>query len=136
MAIVRSESEEEESMIVGTHHIALLISSEETLDFYKKLGFEESFRKERKVDTVVLLDGFGIQLEVFIDNRHPKKAESLDEPLGCRHFALCVDNIEETVAEFGFDHTDIGIDWRGIRYCYITDPDGNQIELHESSLYG
>lgn len=118
-------------MITGVHHIALLISSEECLTFYKKLGFEESFRKQRAGDTVILLDGFGIQLEVFVDSRHPRKAEGPDEPLGCRHFALRVDNIEDTVEALELIHTEIGLDWQGIRYCYITDPNGNQIEIHE-----
>lgn len=118
-------------MITGIHHVALLVSSEECLDFYKKLGFTESFRKERVNDKIILLDGYGMQLEVFVDNRHPLKPSGKDEPLGCRHFALRVDNLENTLAELGTDHTDIGTDWQGIRYCYITDPDGNQVELHE-----
>lgn len=123
-------------MITGIHHISLLISSEECLDFYKKLGFEETFRKERKADTVVLLDGYNIQLEVFIDNRHPKRVLDLAEPLGTRHFALKVNSIETTLSylyEHGIDTTDseTGYDWIGINYCYLTDPDGNQIELHE-----
>ena len=118
-------------MITGIHHVALLISSEECLTFYKKLGFTETFRKERAKDKIILLDGFGIQLEVFIDNSHPVKLTGTDESLGCRHFALCVDNLENTLAELGMDHTDVGKDWQEIRYCYVTDPDGNQVELHE-----
>lgn len=118
-------------MITGIHHIALLISSEECLDFYKKLGFMEAFRKERTNDKIILLDGYGIQLEVFIDNNHPAKPAGKDEPLGCRHFALYVDNLENTLTELGIAHVDIGNDWQRIRYCYITDPDGNQVELHE-----
>ena len=47
-------------MITGIHHVALLITSEECLGFYKKLGFSETFRKERKTDKVVLLNGHGI----------------------------------------------------------------------------
>ncbi len=119
-------------MITGFHHIALLISSEETLNFYKDvLGFTETYRLQRKADTVVLLDGYGMQLEVFIDNRHPKRVLDLSEPLGTRHFALKVDDLEKTLEQLQVSHTDIGTDWTGIRYCYIQDPDGDQIELHE-----
>ncbi len=118
-------------MIIGIHHIAFLISSEECLDFYKRLGFMETFRKERTNDKIILLNGFGIQIEVFIDNSHPAKPAGKEETLGCRHFALHTDNLENTLAELGIAHTDIGTDWQEIRYCYITDPDGNQIELHE-----
>lgn len=118
-------------MITGIHHVSLLISSEKCLDFYKKLGFVETFRKERKGDTVVLMDGYGMQLEVFIDERHPKMPEGLDEPLGVRHFALKVYKLEATLAELSLDHTEIGNDWEGVRYCYVSDLDGNQVELHE-----
>ena len=40
-------------MITAVHHIALIISKEEHLDFYRLLGFQESFRKERKYDVAV-----------------------------------------------------------------------------------
>ncbi len=118
-------------MITGFHHIALLISSEESLDFYKKLGFTENYRLQRKADTVVLLEGYGMQLEVFVDSRHPGRVLDLSEPLGTRHFALKVDDLEATLEQLKLEHTDIGSDWTGIRYCYIQDPDRNQIELHE-----
>lgn len=38
-------------MITGVHHIALLISSEECLTFYKKLGFEETFSDRIGIST-------------------------------------------------------------------------------------
>ena len=118
-------------MITGVHHIALLVSGDKCLDFYKTLGFSETFRKERKLDIVVLMEGFGIQLEVFVDSRHPVRVLDNSEPLGTRHFALQVDDLENTLDELELEHTEIGSDWHVIRYCYITDPDGNQIELHE-----
>ena len=118
-------------MITGFHHIALMLSSEKCLDFYNRIGFTESYRLKRKADTVVLLDGYGLQLEVFVDNRHPKRILDISEPLGTRHFALKVDDLESTLEHLALEHTDIGSDWTGIRYCYITDIDGNQIELHE-----
>ena len=122
-------------MIKSIHHVSLLVSSEETLTFYKSLGFTESYRKTRANDVIVLMDGYGMQLEVFADDRHPKRFLDLTEPLGCRHFALKVDDISSTLSslqERGIErHTDIGTDWVGERYCYITDPDGNQVELHE-----
>ena len=42
------------------HHIAIIVSSEKSLVFYKLLGFNEVFRKVRKTDTVVLMEGNGI----------------------------------------------------------------------------
>ena len=122
--------------IVGLHHVSLLVSSEECLDFYKALGFEESYRRARQSDTVVLLEAYSFQLEVFIDPRHPQKAEGEQEPLGPRHFALRVDDISATLIflrEQGIDveGVEVGNDWTGVKYCYLHDPDGNQVELHE-----
>lgn len=129
-------------MITSIHHVALLISSEKTLDFYKILGFEEVYRKERKSDTVVLLDGFGMQLEVFVDDRHPVRVRDLSEPLGTRHFALKVNGrledeikrlTEVFISRLKFDpeFEEIAPDWTGIRYVFFRDPDGNVLELHE-----
>jgi glyoxylase I family protein len=115
-------------MITAVHHIALILSSEECLDCYKGLGFAETFRKEREYDTVVLLDGYGIQLEVFIDPRHPGRGEV--EPLGPRHFALQVSNSLEMEFE-GLRAERIKRDWLGRRYVFIHDPDGNVVELRE-----
>lgn len=128
-------------MIESIHHISILISSENSLDFYKLLGFTEIFRKERSNDIVVLLDGYGIQLEVFIDSRHPARAVDISEPLGPRHFALKVDNVEnemkrieellQSELQFNPKFGDISSDWIGERYVFFKDPDGNIVELHE-----
>ena len=136
-------------MITGIHHIALILSAEETLEFYKCLGFTESFRKARENDTIVLLDGYGIQLEVFIDNRHPKRPEGLSEPLGIRHLALkvdapleeIIDKIKEIIMQKQtpellepqekLNTGSIMTDWLGSRFVFIKDPDGNTLELHE-----
>ena len=112
-------------MILGIHHFSLIASSEEVVQFYKKLGFHEERRIERDYDTVVLMRGFDVGLEIFIDPRHPKREEP--EPLGLRTLALKVDRIEAEPEEI---HTD----WNGKRYCVITDPDGNNIQLCEAKL--
>ncbi len=115
-------------MIQGLHHIALISSSEESVRFYEKLGFQESFRKRREKDAVVLLEGYGIQLEMFIDPNHPRFEQ---EPIGFRHISLRVNSIEETVDELGIESGSIMSDWLGARFCFIKDPDGLTIELHE-----
>lgn len=117
-------------MITGVHHFAIIVSSEESVMFYEKLGFKESFRRERSYDTVVLLDGYGIQIEMFIDPNHPERATE-PENLGLRPFALRIDSIEETIKELKLEPATITTDWVGLRFCNITDPDGLPIELHE-----
>ena len=116
-------------MITGGHHVAFIVSSEDCIRFYEKLGFSVIFKMNRSYDTVILMEGYGIQIEAFIDPNHPAKGEI--EPLGIRHIALKVDNIEKTVEELKLDFGAISSDWVGVRYCNIADPDGNVIELHE-----
>lgn len=122
-------------MITAVHHIALIISKEENLEFYRLLGFTEVFRKVRSYDTAVLLDGYGMELEIFINGSHECRES---EPLGLRHFALQVDGKlknemerlkKESVEVLNF--SPIMEDWRGVRFVFIKDPDGAVIELHE-----
>ena len=117
-------------MIEGIHHVALIVSSEESIDFYKRLGFKERFRTKRNYDTVVLLTGYGFELETFVDANHPPRATA-PENMGLRHIALKVDNIEETAKEFGLTLDSVMRDWVGVRFAYVKDPDGLPFELHE-----
>ena len=120
-------------MITGIHHVSILASNEQSVAFYEKLGFEVTFRKDRAKDIIVLMDGYGMQIEMFIDASHPKRACD-PENLGLRHFALKTTDIEDIVHELeekGISCGDIGKDWTGIKYCYIEDPDGLPIEVHE-----
>ena len=116
-------------MIQGIHHLALIVSSEDIVMFYKKFGFKEFKRIERNLDTVFLLQGYGIQLELFVDASHPLR--SMPEPLGLRHIALKVDDIEKVIEDLSLVSSLIMNDWVGARCCFIKDPDGNTIELHE-----
>ncbi len=120
-------------MIHGIHHVSILASSEKSIEFYENLGFEVIFRKDRATDIIVLMDGYGMQIEMFIDPKHPAHANN-PENLGLRHFALKTSSIEETVHKLegkGIHCGTIGNDWTGVRYCYTEDPDGLPIELHE-----
>lgn len=122
-------------MIAGLHHIAIIVSAEQSIDFYKLLGFSETFRKKREYDTVVLLSGYGLQLEVFIDPQH--LPHLTPEPIGLRHFALKVDNLEREMERLkqesngNIKFSPLTKDWLGTNFCFVEDPDGLQIELHE-----
>lgn len=117
-------------MIQGIHHFAIIVSSEVSVDFYKRLGFRETYRRERKYDTVIILDGHGMQIEMFVDPNHPKRATN-PENMGLRHLALKVEKIEETVEKLNLEIGPIMNDWAGIRFAFTADPDGLPIELHE-----
>ena len=96
------------------------------------MGFQETFRKKRKHDTAVLMDGYGLQLEVFIDPSHPKRGEQ--EPIGLRHFALRVDSLEAEIERLKAGDIEVGPimeDWTGVRFCFVKDYDGLLVELHE-----
>ncbi len=95
------------------------------MEFYSKLGFSETERVKRGYDTVVLMDGHDIGLEIFIDPNHPAKVE---ESLGVRNISLTVDDIEEAASVFCVE---LNNDWHGEKYLIIRDPDGMSIQLHE-----
>lgn len=114
-------------MISGIHHLAIIAYSEESVSFYSKLGFKEIYRNIRETDTVVILDGYEIQLTLFIDSSHPKRAEE-PENQGLRHLALKVDDCEEISRRYSC--TPIMTDWFGVKYCYTKDPDGIPIQFH------
>ena len=109
-------------------HIALIVSTEECLSFYKKLGFEEKNRIERGYDTVVFMECNGLLLEVFIDPNHPARVSG-PEALGLRHIAFVVESLEEVMRDVECE--EIRTDWFGRRFTFCRDYDGQPIELKE-----
>ena len=113
-------------------HIALIVSTEECLSFYKKLGFEEKNRIERGYDTVVFMECNGLLLEVFIDPNHPARVTN-PEALGLRHIAFVVESLEEVMRHVECE--EIRTDWFGRRFTFCRDYDGQPIELKEKCGY-
>lgn len=111
-------------------HIALIVSSEECLRFYEKLGFKETNRFERSYDTVVFMENNGIVLEIFIDPKHPERVSNL-EAKGLRHVAFTVESLEEVMKIMECE--EIRIDWFGRRFTFTKDSDGQPIELKEKA---
>lgn len=116
-------------MILGLDHIAIICSSEKSIDFYKSLGFEEYSRENRGYDVLVFLKGYGITLEIFIDPTHPPRVDR-PEAMGLRHLALRVDNVEDTIEELKIEAEPIR-EKNGKHFTFFKDPDGLPIELHE-----
>lgn len=114
----------EEAMVLD--HIALIVSSEECLRFYEKLGFKEIQRFERSYDTVVFMECGDIVLEIFIDPNHPERVSN-PEAKGLRHVAFCVDDLSKVDVEC----EEIRTDWFGRKFTFTKDPDGQPIELKE-----
>ena len=109
-------------------HIALIVSKEENLAFYEKLGFIEKNRIERGYDTVVFMECDGLLLEVFIDPNHPARVSG-PEAYGLRHIAFVVDDLSKVDVEC----EDIRTDWFDRRFTFTKDPDGQPIELKEKN---
>ena len=117
--------------MVGLDHIALIVSSEESLRFYEKLGFKERTRFVRPYDTVVFMECDGIVLEIFIDPKHPDRVSG-PEAKGLRHVAFTVESLD--VVTKIVDCENIRTDWFGRRFTFTKDPDGQPIELKEKTM--
>ena len=117
-------------MIKRIEHVAIIVSSDESISFYKRLGFVEKYRKERQHDTVVIMQLNDDKIEIFIDPNHPERIAN-PEAKGLRHLALKVDSVDKTLTELGIMNAHLDKDWTGENYCFISDPDGLPIELHE-----
>ena len=111
-------------------HIAIIVSAEESLRFYEKLGFKEKKRIERAYDTVVFMENNSIVLEIFIDPNHPERVSG-PEALGLRHLCFVVESLEEMMSVVGCE--EIRTDWFGRRFTFTKDPDGQPIELKEKN---
>lgn len=111
------------------HHIAIIVSTEKSIEFYSRLGFREISRVDRGYDIIVMMEGPCL-LEIFIDPTHPARSNR-PEALGLRHFALKVEDLEQTLAELGGMEIEPIREAGGKYFTFIKDPDGLPIELHE-----
>ena len=114
--------------MVELDHIALIVSSEESLNIYQKFGFKETKRIQRSNDTVVFMRCGQIAREIFIDPKHPERLSD-PEAKGLRHIAFSVDSLDEVMKELECE--EVRTDWFGRRFTFTKDPDGQPIELIE-----
>ena len=59
-----------ENSMMNLDHIALIVSSMDSLMFYEKLGFRETKRFKREYDAVVFMKCNNISLEIFVNPNH------------------------------------------------------------------
>lgn len=108
-----------------------------TLDFYKHLGIEESFRLLNDDGSLMLIylhvagDRF---IEVFPDGPVPTERAQKQSFM---HICLAVDELEPFVEKLRSEGIQIDIEPQmGLDFnmqAWITDPDGNKIELMQYS---
>lgn len=111
------------------HHIAIIVSTEKSIEFYSRLGFREISRVDRGYDIIVMMEGPCL-LEIYIDPTQPARVYR-PEALGLQHLVLKVDNLEQTVAKLE------DMEVKPIReasekyFTFLKVSDGLPIELHE-----
>ena len=114
------------------NHIAIIVSSEKGVDFYKALGFEEVSREIRdgaNHDVLVYLTDKMTTLEIYVDPTHPKRVTS-PEAYGLRHLCFEVERIDEFAGKWGAEVKE----GKSGRFCFIYDPDGLPIEIKEMKM--
>lgn len=124
-------------MISGIGHVAFFISDlQRSLDFYcNKLGFREAFRLDREGTPspwiVYIQVAPGHFIELFPGGQGEPQERS--DRVGYNHFCLLVDDMQATLrelAERGLEITGEPVQGMDHNWQYwITDPDGNAIEL-------
>ena len=115
---------------MALHHIAVIVSKEESLEFYKELGFIEISRQIRPShhDVLIWMEGNGIRLEVFVDSTHPARVSN-PEAYGLRHIAFEVDDLEAERNRLSkYNPEPIREDFR---IFFVKDLDGCSIEMRE-----
>jgi len=109
------------------NHIAIIVSSEAGIEFYKQFGFKEISRQVRleQHDSIVYMEGSNSTLKIFIDGTHPARMTN-PEALGLRHLCFQTENFDK----FKFGEP-VRINHEGERFSFINDPDGLPIEIRE-----
>ena len=116
----------EEKMILS--HIFIIVSSEEGINFYKTLGFEEFNRLNRGYDQVVCMEGNCCTLKLFVDSSHPQRTLNL-EPCGLRYLSFETEHLEQVREKLiKYNPEKIRND---VRLFLVKDPDGQTIEIRE-----
>ena len=105
--------------------ISIIVSSEEGVNFYKSLGFEEISREIRKEahDELICLSNGEIALRLYKDPTHPVRNRK-PESLGLRYLTFEVDNLNQ------FENIEIKEDQLG-RFIFLNDPDGQPVQIRE-----
>ena len=120
-------------MINGINHVALIISKEECLDFYKKLGFVETSRvfRQDKNDYLIMMEKGDAVLEVFLKDDAPLRL-CKPEAYGCRHIAFDVNNVDEILELLkDYDCQKIRTTETGRRFVFVNDLNNQPVEFLE-----
>lgn len=117
----------------GIAHMCFTVSDlERSIEFYRdKMGFKRAFDlnlNEGRMRGVYFHVGGRTFIELFEGETEPASAKS-----SFRHFCIEIADIDKTVEALrsrGVDVSDPVMGQDGSYQAWVTDPDGNRIELH------
>ena len=129
-------------MTGAMHHIGLNCTDPIAIErwYAKHFGFERLRVYLPGPDQVVVIGNGGVALELFPaeGERRPRAASATARrQRGVRHLAFLVDDLDAKLAEIGDDATvtlgplDMGGFIEGMRVAWISDPEGNIVELNQ-----
>ena len=124
------------------HHIGLNCADPIVIErwYTKHFDFERKRVYLPGPDQVVVIGNGGVALELFpAEGEAPPPRGDKDGPTfpGVRHLAFLVDDLDAKLAEMGDDAKitlgplDMGDFIAGMRVAWITDPEGNVVELNQ-----
>jgi catechol 2,3-dioxygenase-like lactoylglutathione lyase family enzyme len=118
------------------HHVSIkTLSLQAAIDFYKLLGFAEIYRYSDAALAIVHLLGSGGLVELFCYSdstsfRTPANDVPHSNRIGLDHFSMQVDDIGAAYNELkSFAISEVRAGRTNIDYFFISDPDGNRIEI-------
>jgi lactoylglutathione lyase len=120
------------------HTCYRVLDLDRSLDFYRKLGFEEIRRvpiRDEATNVFLGLPGDGPRLELTYNHG---RTEPYEIGTGYGHIALRVEDLDATLerlAAVGIEpeRPPYRVTEGGSRICFVRDPDGYRIELIEAS---
>jgi glyoxylase I family protein len=123
------------------HHIGLNCTDPIAIErwYARHFGFERLRVYLPGPGQVVVIGNGGVALELFPAEGEAPPRDERDGPTrrGVRHIAFLVDDLDAKLAEIGDDGTvtlgplDMGDFIPGMRVAWISDPEGNIVELNQ-----
>jgi glyoxylase I family protein len=124
--------------VTTVHHLALNCRDMRAQEVFYSRHF--GFRRARVINAgtpqeFIMLRLGAMCLELFQVNPADAAARGGEQPVGAKHFAFHVDDIEAAVRALNADGiaTDKIIDCAkllpGLKVCFFNDPEGNRLEL-------
>jgi lactoylglutathione lyase len=120
-------------------HVGIRVTHQaRTLDFYRKLGFDVTFRAEGE-PVVIVTNAEGVELNFIVNGSPPPEGRNVlmdvaDKHPGYTHVALRVVSIDRTIdalRSLGIEITEGPVALGSGVSIFIRDPDRNVIELRE-----